>query len=371
MHLPRASLRFVAIATVLAVAASAPYFVWQCEPSRTLEVVVVDETAGSRTDRAPVAWLLRALKIRNRAGRFLDPARDYVGFDPVSRRGRDLVDADLASAEVLFVTEPRRAHAGVDDGPDEQATREQPPQAHSGLSDAEALAIDSFCARGGVILGEFSASALPAGDEARGRLQSIFGVRWTGWEGRYWPNLRDGNEVPRSIGGIYERINGRPFDLSGGGLVFVRDDAEDIVVLRDGEDLPAIAISEERTAGGAVFDFPERGAFARWIDVIDAAASEVLVEHVVGATPAGQAKLAAHGLPGKFPAVTRRWNAWYFAGDFVELSTDFGSPERAALLPFRRISAGCDSAAEEGPFWGWYAPVVSRLLASRASPYTR
>jgi hypothetical protein len=65
--------------------------------------------------------------------------------------------------------------------------------------------------------------------------------------------------------------------------------------------------------------------------------------------------------------VTRRWEAWYFAGDFGDSTMDLGNPERAWLLPYRRTVAQCAGAAADGGFfWGWYAPIVSRLLASRA-----
>jgi hypothetical protein len=197
------------------------------------------------------------------------------------------------------------------------------------------------------------------------RLETVFGVRWTGWVARYWPDLQDRNEVPRWVGRVYEQVTGHRFEMRGGGLVFVRADS-DIVVLRDDEDLRAGIVSQARTQGGAAFDFPERGAFCYWMDVIESTASEVLYDHVIDATPAGEQKLAAHGLPRRFPAVTRRWEAWYFAGDFVDSAIDLGSPERAWILPMRRALVGCGAAGDEGFFWGWYAPIVSRLLASRA-----
>jgi hypothetical protein len=64
--------------------------------------------------------------------------------------------------------------------------------------------------------------------------------------------------------------------------------------------------------------------------------------------------------------VTRRWEAWYFAGDFVDSTIELGNPEREGLLPLRRVAAGCGGATDEKFFWGWYAPIVSRLLAARA-----
>jgi hypothetical protein len=366
VKLPRVSLVGTAVAG-LAAMATLPYLVWRLQSSRTLEVVIVDKTTpfANYREHAAIPWLLHTMKIRNRAGRFLDAAQDYVGFDPVSRRGRDLTDDDVANADVLFLADTYGVYMGDYERPGDQAALEHSPKIYGGVSDDEARLVAAFAARGGMVIGEFNAFASPTGDTARAQLEEVFGVRWTKWVARYWSNLRDSNEVPQWIGRIYERVYRRPFDLRGGGLVFVRED-EDIVVLQDDDDLRAGIVSQERTGAGAVFDFPERGAFAYWMDLLEVSGSEVLFEHVVDTTPAGDKKLAAHGLSRRFPALTRRWEAWYFAGDFVDNTMDLGAPERAWLLPRRRWTSSWTGSTDEGSFWGWYAPIVARLLASRA-----
>jgi hypothetical protein len=364
---PSVSLRIAWVMVGLLTLAFAPYLAWRVVPSRTLEVVIVDKTVPFHNYRehTAVPWLLHTMKIKNAAGRFLDPARDYIGFDPAAKKGHDLTDENLASADVLVVTDTYGVYVGDYERPGEQAALERSPKIYGGFSDDEARVIEAFAARGGMVLGEFNTFASPTTEAARARLEAIFGVRWTGWVARYWPDLQDRNEVPQWIGRVYERVTGHRFEMRGGGLVVVRADS-DIVVLRDDEDLRAGIVSQTRTSGGAAFDFPERGAFSYWMDIVDATASEVLYDHVVEATPAGEQKLVAHGLSRRFPAVTRRWEAWYFAGDFVDNAIDLGSPERAWVLPMRRAMVGCGAAGDESFFWGWYAPIVSRLLASRA-----
>jgi hypothetical protein len=350
-----------------AAAMALPYAAWRLQRARTLDVVILDKTAAFRNDRehAAIPWLLHAMKIEGRSRTFLDPARDYIGFDPVTRKGRDLSDEDVADADVLVVADTYGVYAGDYEPPGDQAALERSPRIYGGLTYDEARVIDAFAARGGMVIGEFNAFASPTDEQARARVEALFGVRWTKWVARYWPDLRDEKQVPRWVGRVYERVYGRPFDVTGGGLVFVREDS-DIVVLEDGRDLRSGIVSQERTPGGAVFEFPERGAFAYWIDVVEATASEIIYEHVVDTTPAGDAQLAAHGLARRFPAVTRRWGTWYFAGDFLDRAMDLGDPERAWLLPMRRATVGCGGAADEGSFWGWYVPIVARLLASRA-----
>jgi hypothetical protein len=341
---------------------------WRLARPRTLEAVIVDKTVPFRNDRehAAIPWILHALKIQNGLGRFLDAEHDYVGFDPVSRTGRELTAADLANADLLFIADTYGVYVGDYQRPGDQAALERSPKIYGGLSEGEARVIDAFAARGGMVIAEFNTFASPTDDGAEARLEATFGVRWSRWVARYWPDLQDRNEVPRWVGHVYERVTGHLFDCTGGGMVLVRED-RDIVVLRDGDDLRHSVVSQERAPLGAAFAFPQRGAFRYWMDVVAATDSELVYEHVLDVTPAGERKLEAHGLSRRFPAVTRRRDAWYFAGDFVDNALDLGSPEQAFVLGFRRERLACGSPTpEEEFFWGWYVPIVSRLLASRA-----
>jgi hypothetical protein len=346
-----------------------PHVGWWLTRSRSLKVVIVDKTVPFRNYRehAAIPWILHAMKVRAASGGFLDPAHDYLGFDPATRTGHDVTDGDLASADTLVVTDTYGVYAGDYENPDEHAALERSEKIYGGLSYAEATTIEAFSARGGMVVAEFNTFASPTESAARTRLEGLFGVRWTRWVVRHWPDLQDANEVPRWVGATYARVYHASFEVTGAGLVFVHEDG-DIVVLRDGEDLDPEVLTQERTPTGAEFGLPERGAFRYWIDVIEPNGADVLYEHVVHTTSAGNDKLAAHGLSPRFPALTRRGASYYFAGDFADSSLDLGSPERAWLLGYRRARAnGCGSGGrDESSFWGFYVPILERLLASRA-----
>jgi hypothetical protein len=366
--LQRRYLRIGLAAVAVAAIALGPYALFWLAHPRTLEVVIVDKTTPfpNYREHAAIPWILHALKIEDALGKYLDPTRDYIGFDPAAKKGRTLTPDLLANADVVYIADTYGVYAGDYERPGQQAALERSPKIYGGLDDGEAAVVDAFAARGGMAIAEFNTFGSPTEDGPRARLEGTFGVRWTRWVGRYWPNLRDPNEVPRWVGKVYERVNGRPFDFGGGGMVFVKDDV-DIVVLRDGDELRQGVITQERTAEGAEFAFPERGHFRYWMDVVTATDAEVIYEHVLDVSSAGERALAKHGLPRRFPAVTKRRDAWYFAGDFVDNSFDLGSPERAGLLAFRDARAGCGGVSpEEDFFWRFFVPIVSRLFASRA-----
>ncbi|CAN5922503.1 hypothetical protein BH11MYX4_BH11MYX4_44020 [soil metagenome] len=363
----RPKLRVGALLMLGVLLLAGPHLVWRLQRARTLEVVIVDKTVPFQKYRehAAIPWILHALKMKSASGRFLDAATDYVGYDPKAKVGHDLTAAALAQADVLVVTDTYGVYQGDYLRPGDEAALERSPKIYGGLTADEARVMEAFVARGGLVLAEFNTFASPTPRVVQERVERLFGAHWTRWVSRYWPDLQDANEVPAWVGRVWERVTHTPFSMRGGGLVFVRED-EDIVVLLDHEDLTADVVTQERTARGAAFDLPEKGAFWFWMDVVAATDAEVLYEHVVGATAAGAKKLADHGLATRFPALLKRGDAWYFAGDFVDNAFDLGNPERAGALAWRARSAGCGAGGEEAFFWRFYVPIVSRLFASRA-----
>lgn len=362
---------------------------WRLLPSKTLDVVVVDKTVPFQKYRehAAIPWILHAMKLHARDGHYLDAARDYIGFDPVAKAGRDLTSADLEKADVLVVADTYGVYQGDYEKEGEVAALERSPKIYGGFGTDEVSAVEQFAARGGLVIGEFNTFASPTEPANRARLEALFGVRWTHWVARYWPNLQDENEVPKWVGRLYEKINHHPLDMSGGALVFVHED-DDILVLQDDVDLGSKIVEQQRTKVGGEFDLPEHGNFLFWMDVVEPlpvvsstfsgggpvqgavtrAGAEVLFEHVIDVKTAGDLKLTAHHLPTRFPAVTRRGSAWYFGGDFVDTALPLGDPERIGLLSYKRSMTGCGggATADEAFFWTFYAPIMTRLFASRA-----
>lgn len=348
----------------------APRIAFWLAPARTLHVVILDKTVPFHQFRehAAIPWLLRASKIREPDGRYLDPRRDYVGFDPGTRSGTRLTAAHLEEADVLVCTDTYGVYHG-DYSPSPPASMERSEKIYGGLDESEARAIVDFSARGGMVIAEFNTFASPTEAPARARLEALFGVRWTHWVARYWTELADTNEVPPWLGRLYQKVTGRTFDLTGPGFVFIKEDA-DVAILRPGEDLGPAVVAQMRTPAGANHGFPERGAFWFWMDVVEATDGEVLYEHVLDVTEGGAEKLRRHGLSSRFPAMSKKGAAYYFAGDFVDNTIDLGSPERFGLLPYRERTTGCGGGevGGDGFFWAIYAPVMTRLFSSRARP---
>lgn len=368
----RHALRLLLAALLLALVIEGPRLLWQWQDARTLNLLIVDKSVPFRLYRehASIPWLLRALKIQNPNGRFMDEARDYIGFDPVERKGQTLTPDHLREADVVYVADTYGVYVGDYEHPGDVAALERSPKIYGGLDASEANALKTYAERGGLLIAEFNAFASPTEDDVRAELEKLFGIRWTHWVARYWENIQDENEVPKWVGRLYERVYKRRFDLEGPAFVFVHEDS-DMVVLRPGEHLDDRMLTIERTDQRPELFTGIRGdvQFVHWLDVVECSDCEVLYSYRMLTTPQGAWELHAHQVPAVFPALVRRkgdLSVYYLAGDMVDNAIDKGDPERGWILPWNRYtSPALSSNPDEQFFWRWFAPVFESLVTPR------
>src|SRR5688572_27557019 len=257
-----------------------PKIVWWVWFLRTLNVVIVDKTVPFEKYREHEIffWLLEAWKIASSSDRFLDPASDYVGYDPIAKRGTDLDGSKLMQADLLFIADTYGVYVGDYEVPGDVAALERSPKIYGGLSDQEASSIEAFLGRSCTVIAEFNTFASPTSESARKRMEAAFGVRWTDWVARYWPNVRDPNEVPPWVGKVYERVFHKPFEITGPAMIFVKNDV-DMVVLQPSLHFEGDEISTMRRTDAAPSELPRSGSFYFWLDVVEPIDAEVLYEH--------------------------------------------------------------------------------------------
>ena len=152
--------------------------------------------------------------------------------------------------------------------------------------------------------------------DAVAELASILGIKPPRWIGAYISRLEADGVMPETIKAVWEREEGRRWDLRGGGLVLYDSAGGRVRVLRRGTELGRRGLRVE----GSEAD----GFFAGWFCVLDLEQKSGSEEHaafVIDALEAGKRVLASIGLPSRFPAlVERRYGSgalWTLAGDFA------------------------------------------------------
>ena len=150
--------RLVALAVAVGLVAKGPHLVWLILPAKSTALVIVDKTVAHDDYRAHrgLTWILRALKVTRTDGTFYEMRRDYVGFDPGTRTGRDLSAADLASADALFITDTYGVYVADYKEPGDREALDRSRRLYGGMTASEAAVVDDFSARGGLVIAEFN-----------------------------------------------------------------------------------------------------------------------------------------------------------------------------------------------------------------------
>ncbi len=334
---------------------------WLLKPRPDANVVLVDKTVPftNYREHARLMWLLSQAKVEPPVSKLLwDPKADYIGFDPVARRMRFLQDADLEKATLLFIADTYGVYTDDFDAmPRPVAHLELSKRVAGGLTEAEVAAIERYTLRGGRIMAEFNTFATPTEELLRHRMETVLGVRWSGWAGRRVDEFGDRLEIAQWVQRRWAQETGKPYDLHGPGILMIHEDGR-VLCLQEGLDIPVSPMTLHMGEDVIPFTY--------WFDVIAAERpAEVRAEFQIKTTPAGAKLLAHFGIPKQFPAVVHdeAYRRVYIAGDMADGDGALG-PAWFSLMPEIRAAMARAGMVPEDVrlFWTIYAPLVRRTI---------
>ncbi|MDH3456602.1 MAG: hypothetical protein OER90_07135 [Gemmatimonadota bacterium] len=311
---------------LLLLAVFGPFLLWIGEPTKSLNVLIIDKTVPTMSYREHqgLVWVLNHLKYRDSTvGGTFNAGRDYVGFFPnqdgplrmmpVAPTGRDLDLLYLADTYGVYSQDFTEAPSS-----------ERAELIFGGLNAPELEALEPVFSSAATVIAEFNTLASPTTAPVRERLEELFGVTWTGWTGRRFASLKRDSDVPGWLVRNWERQTARDWTFSAPGFAIVHDDGR-IVLLLEGQDV---------ARNGLRVDFPEslvdevgvsdETPYGYWFDVVEPRRDVLVVaQYQLAVTDSGSRVLQTAGLPERFPAIVHRKigqsRRYYFAGDFADL----------------------------------------------------
>lgn len=352
-----------------------PVLLWRSQPEQPLQVWIVDKTVPvpDYREHKGLMWVLNHNKYTNIQTR--EPfafSTDYFGFFPVSKQVYDIrpIPADETYPDLIYLADTYGVYR--DDYFQPNVRGVQSPIIYGGLESQEVEAIRQNTGQGNTIIGEFNIVASPTNARNRAELGQILRTDWNGWKGRYFRELARNVEVPDFIIKNFELQSGQPWSYTGAGYVLVSDN-DQIAVLENGIDVGSRGLQVEFAAPyQAEFSVSASVAYHYWFEFITPdPGTEVLASYNLDLTAAGQARLAALGLPAQFPAMIRNRNtqytAYYFAGDFADLQNVSRTYEFAGLAWLQRQLSGLNPNSDDYFYWNGYVPVMQKILADVAT----
>lgn len=346
-----------------------PYLLWLREPVRELKVFVVDKTVpeATRREHAGLTWLLNHRKFRKPDGSDYRADRDYYGFFPLPRSQWEVREPSMAQAapDLIYLADTYGVYTEEFYG---QALGNRTTPIYAGLRTDEVQDLQAALPGCLTLVGEFNTFANPTTGDARLACQTLFGLAWEGWTGRWFRDLERGGEMPPWAVRNYERQNGTPWTFEGPGFLLVNED-DRVEILEEGTD-----VEKDRglrflggPEGIKQLDLPVNARYDYWFDLVQPTGdTRVLAEFELPLLPEGEKKLKALGLPRRTPAILAGWRGrtrtYYFAGDFVDAWPVPTMHRVAGFAPFRRLTLRESPGDAQSFFWRVYVPLMTRIL---------
>jgi len=359
---------------ILVILIAGPPVAWRLQKDLTATITIVDETVTDekRSNHSGLVWMAEHLRIRTTDfGTYgID---DYYGYFPgADEEIRQLGRGALENTDLLYLADAYGIWRSDLEKFGMMRDRDRDEHLHSGLSLSELNEVLGYIDSGRKTIGEalLFAADHEGGRRSSRRLAEAFGVEWTGWIGGWFKNLNDIRELPFWVRAMHERKTGQQWSFRGPGVIFVKPETSDLIVLTPGIELreprPEFVISrrEDALAVGVGSGVPLWG----WFEVVDVGVTgEVLAMIRLMLTGPGENAMEEAGLPPSFPAVVVQRverDTYYLAADLSRVPTWLGPPKARWITDMRgQISPILEKAVSgEQAFWRIYIPFLKNIL---------
>jgi hypothetical protein len=220
-----------------------------------------------------------------------------------------------------------------------------------------------------LILTEFNSIASPTSNAVRAEFETMFGLRWTGWVGRYFESLDTviNKELPRWLIRDFKIQHHNLWTFKNSGIAFVHFDNR-IEILENQthlkQEVPYLLTNEENRER---FGLPAKLKYPYWFDVmLTQRTNNVLSIYSISSNKKGDSLLSLNGIPKTFPAViehTGDYTFYYFAGDFCDNPVDQFAARIKGVRLFKWFFYDSKEIPERRSFfWEYYSPLVTKIL---------
>ena len=367
---------------------SLPLFMWVAwllTPIKPLNIAIVDKTVLTQQVREHVSfnWVLTNLRVTKPDRTFYQPISDYFGLFPerkdvfdkeknnyqkkgLEQFSRAQIDSIATALDMAYFTDTyglyfnewKNIHV-----------LEHSPLIYGGMSAADIHLLAALKEKKKLIITEFNDIATPTDKEVRQLFTTLFGVKWSGWAGRYFDVLdtnRNG-ELPLWLKKGYVAQHDHKWPFKKAGIALVHEDGRIEILENDthlNHEYPTIVSSDTTTKRFGVTDKMD---YPYWFDVSRSSSqNNVLSWYELDTNPEGDAILSKSGIPKRFPANIERksdCNFYYFCGDFAD------NPVSEWLAHFKYINnvkyalTISRGGSDEAPFfWKYYVPMLRTIM---------
>ena len=357
------------------------WLAWLLTPKKKMVMAIVDKTEvnASGQEHVSLNWVLNHERFTKTSAEPYAVSRDYFGFFPLQNEAFRLkglerfspqqLDQLSADCSVAYFTDTYGVFSN--EWYTKKNVAERSGIVYGGMSRQDIQFLAKMKEKHKLIITEFNSIGSPTAPEIREQFENMFGMKWSGWIGRYFETFDTAlnRELPRWLINNYLAQNNHQWPFTKPGVAFVSD-KDEVVILEEGthleDPLPHIITTP---SARDEYDLPSRIKYSFWFDVVaaDTTVNTIAAEFLLQPNRAGATLLMNHGIPASFPAVLQHkgtdYQFYYFCADFC----DNPVPMLASYfkgIPFFRFLFFDESDAMERKsfFWKYYRPLLTKIL---------
>ncbi len=356
--------------------------VWYLTPNRKLLIAIVDKTVIQYPGQEHISlhWVLNQEKFTKTKSEPYDPDLDYFGFFPMEKqkyklKGLERFDsaqlADLSNkADAAYITDAygvyRNEWLKVGDIKDRSGL------VYGGMSKQDLMFLKIMKAKRKLIITEFNSIGSPTDTSIRRQFEEMFGMKWSGWIGRYFETFDTtiNKELPQWLIKNYQRTHNNQWPFKKSGIAFIHAGNDQVVILENETHLkralPFIYSTKKRAAH---YGIPESIKYSFWFDIIsvDYKQNEVFSNFDISVNTHGAKELAKYNIPNRFPAITahlaKDYRFFYFSADFCDNPVSLNSSYFKGVGYFKWLMYTRGEPLERKSFfWRLYRPLLTTIL---------
>lgn len=352
--------------------------VWYLSPQYPINLLIVDKTVVTpeANEHRSFNWILKHEKFVKPDNSFYE-IEDYRGFFPLDSQKYYINDLDLYSDEQLdslsdtldmvYFTDTYGVYYN-------EWYRHKDETEHSEIIYGRTSSNDfdfmqKMHEKQKLIITEFNTIASPTNVSIRKKMEDEFGVRWSGWVGRYFFSLDTAKnpELPHWVVELYKEQYGNEWPFKESGIVLVHE-SEEIVILDNATDLlHEVPIINTDRYYQEFFGVNEYIRYPFWFDITHLEYDDLVVStYKIHTNLRGDSILDYHNIPKEFPAVLGDHiinRFYYFAGDFCDNPIAFSAVYSRGIeyLDFFLYN-NQDLADRKKFFWTYYRPLMTKIM---------
>jgi hypothetical protein len=367
------------------------FVVWIASPEKPLNILILDKTVlDSKTqEHLSLSWILTNEKFKHSISGKYEHNINYLGFFPndsgqykikdFNRVDSVALDSIADLYNIAYYTDlygiyeaewtERYPNSTIKAQNNIDNSMEHSSKIYGGMTSSELKLLQRMKAKGKTCICEFNTIASPTSADIRQDFEKEFGIKWTGWTGRYYETLdtTKNAELPRWMKRNYLAQHNNKWPFKEPGIVFVRND-DCIEILENKTQLnvevPFILTNQLYQA---IYKVPAKMKYSFWFDIVETKPqNQVISMYHLAPNQKGRKLLQQYGIPETFPAVIAHdstdYKFYYLAGDFCDNPIELKS---AKLKYVEKISwLFCSGKAQERLtfFWDFYRPMVKSIL---------